>query len=116
VAGFLVDQEHELLVLKRELEEHSYTPRPYRVFTVQDPKWRTISAPAFRDRVVHHALCDVLEPVFERVAVFDSYACRKGKGLHAAVRRAQAWSRRWPYFLGSPTESVGETVGLATWR
>ena len=55
----------------------------YRTFTVHDPKERTICAAAFRERVLHHALMNVCEPVLERAAIFDSYACRKGKGQRA---------------------------------
>jgi RNA-directed DNA polymerase len=54
---------------------------------IRDPKPRRISAAPFRDRVVHHALCAVLEPLFERGFVYDSYANRIGKGTHAAVER-----------------------------
>ncbi|MBI5245279.1 MAG: RNA-dependent DNA polymerase [Elusimicrobia bacterium] len=98
-ASFTFHMETEVLKLQRELLDGSYRPRPYRTFTVSDPKPRTISAAEFRDRVAHHALCAVLEPLFERAAIFDSYACRPGKGSHAAIRRAQAFARRFGYFL-----------------
>jgi len=49
--------------------------------------------------VAHHALVRVLEPIFERRFIFDSYACRKGKGTHAALDRAQDYLRRQPYYL-----------------
>lgn len=98
-SSFLFHLETEVLKLQREIQDGSYRPRPYRTFTVADPKPRTISAADFRDRVAHHALCAVLEPLFERAAIFDSYACRPGKGSHAAVRRAQAFTRRFKYFL-----------------
>ena len=72
---------------------------PYRPFKVYDPKERTISVAPFYDRVAHHALMNVCEPVFERYAIFDTYACRTGKGSHAAVRRARHFARRFPWFL-----------------
>ena len=56
----------------------------YHYFTIHDPKERTICAAHFRERVLHHAVMNVCEPVLERAAVFDSYACRKGKGQLAA--------------------------------
>jgi len=65
----------------------------YHYFTVHDPKERTICAARFRERVLHHALMNVCEPVLERAAVFDSYACRRGKGQLAAVRRAESYAR-----------------------
>ena len=99
VADFLFNQEAELFRLQRELRGLSYRPGPYRTFVIHDPKHRTINAPPFRDRVVHHALCAAVEPVFERVAILDSYACRQGKGSHAAVDRAQRFARRRRFFL-----------------
>ncbi len=91
--------EPELLALQRELWEGIYEPAPYRYFRILDPKERTISVAPFRDRVVHHALVGVLEPVFERRFLFDSYATRKGKGTHRAVRRAQQCLRRNAWFV-----------------
>ena len=69
------------------------------MFTIYEGKKRQISAAPFRDRVVHHALTGVLDPIFERSFIFDSYACRKGKGTHAAVDRCQAFARRYRYVL-----------------
>ena len=109
-AAFLFNLEPEVLALKRELRDKTYRPRPYRTFSVADPKPRTISAADFRDRVVHHALCSVLEPIFERAAIFDSYACRTGKGSHAAVLRAQAFCRRQRYFLKLDVRKFFETA------
>jgi retron-type reverse transcriptase len=58
-----------------------------------------VSAAPFRDRVVHHALVRVIEPIFERRFIHDSYACRLGKGTHAALDRCQAFARKRPYVL-----------------
>ncbi len=99
VAAFEFSLESNLVRLQSQLEEHSYRPGPYRSFTIQDPKQRLISAAPFRDRVVHHALCNVIEPLFERTMIGDSYANRRGKGTHAALDRAQAFARRYPYVL-----------------
>ena len=71
----------------------------YHYFTVHDPKERLICAANFRERVLHHALMNVCEPVLERAAIFDSYACRKGKGQLAAVRRAEGYARQHGWFL-----------------
>ncbi|TVS09656.1 MAG: RNA-directed DNA polymerase [Planctomycetaceae bacterium] len=70
-----------------------------RQFTVLDPKERLITAPCFRERVLHHAVINVCEPVFERWLIFDTYACRRGKGRVAAVCRAADFSRRYAFFL-----------------
>jgi len=89
----------QLLRLRQELSEGTYAPGEYRHFYIREPKRRKISAAPFRDRVVHHALINVLEPIFERSFIADSYACRRGKGTHRAVDRAQQYMRRYPYLL-----------------
>src|ERR1019366_5854029 len=80
--------------LHEELSTKTYRPGAYRSFFIYEPKKRQISAAPYRDRVVHHALTGVLEPIFERSFIADSYACRKGKGTHAAVDRCQQFARR----------------------
>jgi len=99
VAEFEFDLEDNLLTLQAELTGQTYRPGPYHHFDIRDPKPRRISAAPFRDRVVHHALCQVIEPIFEARFIFDSYANRVGKGTHAALDRAQQFSRRYPYVL-----------------
>jgi len=99
VAAFEFDLETNLLRLQEDLQTHAYRPGPYRSFHIRDPKQRLVSAAPFRDRVVHHALCNVIEPLFERTFIGDSYANRKGKGNHAALDRAQHFARRYPYVL-----------------
>lgn len=99
VARFALGLEAELVALSRELDSGSYRPGDYRLFLVYERKPRQIAAAPFRDRVVHHALMNVLEPVLERTFIHDSYACRRGKGTHAAVNRCQAWFRRYAYAL-----------------
>lgn len=66
VCAFGFHLERELFRLKEELSAGSYQPRPYRYFMVRDPKRRTIAVADFRDRVVHHAVVGVLEPIYER--------------------------------------------------
>ncbi len=99
VADFLLKLEPEVLQLERELRAGDYRPRPYRTFEIREPKPRTISAAAFRDRVVHHALCAEVEPVLERGAVESSFACRRGKGVMSAIAHVQRLARRHPYAL-----------------
>jgi RNA-directed DNA polymerase len=93
---FLIDN---LLRLEQELREQSYRPGPYRHFYIYEPKQRRISAAPFRDRVVHHALVSRIEPIFEARFCRDSYACRVGKGTHAALDRARAFAGHYPYVL-----------------
>ncbi|MFQ6043040.1 MAG: reverse transcriptase domain-containing protein [Candidatus Poribacteria bacterium] len=94
VESFTFHLESELLKLQRELSSETYIPGPYRQFHVYESKKRLISAAPFRDRVVHHAICNVIEPIFEATFIYDSYACRVGKGTHAAVRRFREFLKR----------------------
>ncbi len=88
-----------MAALHRELCQGSYQPGSYHYFQIFDPKTRTVAAAQFRDRVVHHAIVRVLEPLFEGRFIEDSYACRKGRGNHAAMRRAAGFARRFDYAL-----------------
>jgi RNA-directed DNA polymerase len=97
--AFDFDWESQLLALARELRDGSYRPGPYRHFRITDPKPRTISAAPFRDRVVHHALVQVLEPIFDRGFIYDSHACRRGKGTHRAIARARGYLCRHTHLL-----------------
>jgi hypothetical protein len=89
----------QLLQMQDELLDGSYLPGAYRHFHIHEPKHRLISAAPFRDRVVHHALCQVIEPIFERTFIGDSYANRVGKGSHRAIERFQSLCRGNPYVL-----------------
>jgi len=102
--------EGELLKLKRELESETYQPGQYRYFTIHDPKERTISVAPFRDRVVHHALVGVLEPVIDRRFIYDTYANRKAKGTRRAVRRAQDFSRHYRYYLKTDVAKYFDSI------
>jgi RNA-directed DNA polymerase len=98
-AAFEQNLDAELLTLRRQLLDGSYTPGAYRSFTVHDPKRRRISAAPFRDRVVHHALICVIEPLYERRFIYDSYANRVGKGTHRALDRCTQFMRRFRYVM-----------------
>jgi retron-type reverse transcriptase len=99
VAAFNARIEEELFRLRDKLTSGAYRPGPYRTFRVRDGKERIISAAPYRDRVVHHALCNVIEPIWEQRFIHDSYACRPGKGTHAAADRYQEFSRRGRFVL-----------------
>lgn len=99
VALFEHRLEENLLQLQDELSRQTYRPRGYVSFHIHEPKTRIISAAPFRDRVTHHALCNLIEPLFERSFIADSYANRVGKGTHRAVTRCQELARRYPYYL-----------------
>ena len=100
VAAFELRCEDQLLRLRDELQDGSYRPGAYRSFRVTESgKQRVISAAPFRDRVVHHALCSVLEPIWEPRFIAQSYASRPCKGTHAAIDQAQHYARGHRYAL-----------------
>lgn len=99
VATFEHNLDQELLSLQAQLQARTYKPSGYRHFMVYDGKPRRISAAPFRDRVVHHALCNIIEPIWEARFFHDSYACRVGKGTLAALDRCTHFARRYPYVL-----------------
>ncbi len=88
-----------LFALQKELGEGSYQPGDYHHFYIYEPKKRLISAAPFRDRVVHHAIVNVLEPIYEARFSHASYACRRGKGTHKAIDRAHWGIRNCRWFL-----------------
>jgi Retron-type reverse transcriptase len=90
---FAENLEENLITLQNELIWGMYTPSPPRQFIVCEPKERLITAPAFRDRVVHHAVVNVIEPVYEKRFISETYACRKGLGTHAAMEHMLKCSR-----------------------
>jgi len=91
---FEFNLESNLLRLKHELETFDYKPKPLKTFVIRDPKTRHISASHFRDRVVHHALCNIIQPIFERTFIHDSYANRIGKGTIKAIERFDLFKRK----------------------
>lgn len=99
VAAFEYHLEENLLQLQHELQTGAYQPGRYNNFYIHEPKKRLISAAPFRDRVVHHALCNIIMPVFERSFIHDSYANRAGKGTHRALNRCQYFARTYTYVL-----------------
>ncbi|MBN1507851.1 MAG: RNA-directed DNA polymerase [Sedimentisphaerales bacterium] len=110
VRRFLADAKKELLVLQEELQDGTYRPRPYTQFGIRDPKPRTISCADFRDRVVHHGVCDVIGPLLERRMISHSYACREGKGTHRAVLHAERYCRQFRYYLKLDVRKFFESV------
>ena len=99
VAAFGFFLEDNLAQLQDELAAQTYRHGTYRSFTIHEPKRRLISAAPFRDRVVHHALMRVIEPIFEPTFIHDSYANRIDKGTHRALDRAQQFAQQNRYVL-----------------
>lgn len=99
VARFGLQMDKELIRIQARLCHQTWLPSPYRIFTIYERKPRQISAAPFRDRVVHHALMNVVEPLLDKRFIFDTYACRQGHGVHLAVKRYQQWSKTHAYTL-----------------
>lgn len=99
VAAFLGDLDGRLERLGRDIVRAAVPYGGGREFFIHDPKRRLIHAACFEDRVLHHAIMNLAEPVFERALIPASFACRPGKGVHAAVREVQRDLRRFPWFV-----------------
>ncbi len=99
VADFEFRMADRLIDIQSALVSGRWTPGTYVHFQIHAPKARRISAAPFADRVVHHALCNIIEPIFERLFIADSYANRVGKGTHRAIDRVQQLARRHRYAL-----------------
>jgi hypothetical protein len=98
VQRFAAALEAELACLRAEILSGTLALGRSRRFRIRDPKPRTIHAPCFRERVLHHAIMAQVGPVLDRALVDDTFACRVGKGALAAVRRAQQHLRRFPWW------------------
>lgn len=94
VVEFEKKLKENLMQLRAELLMQTYSPQPLKTFILRDPKTRKISKSAFRDRVVHHAVCNFIEPVFDRIFIYDSFANRLRKGTFNAVKRFDEFKRK----------------------
>ncbi|NMF84640.1 reverse transcriptase domain-containing protein [Nodosilinea sp. P-1105] len=112
VLRFNYHRETELLALQRELTSKTYKPGGYTTFEIYDPKLRMISAAPYRDRVVHHALCNIIQPIFERTFIDDSYANRSGYGTHRALGRFIDFMRTTPYVLQCDIQKYFPSIDL----
>jgi len=94
VIEFEANLRENLLKLHEELKNQTYSPKPLVTFILRDPKTRKISKSDFRDRIVHHALVRIIEPIFDKGFIYDSCANRKGKGNLFAIKRFKQFVRR----------------------
>jgi len=119
VLAFTNHLESELIQLQNELIWHTYKTGKYRRFFVHDPKTREVADLPFRDRVLQTALCNILEPLFEKKFIYDIYACRRRKGTHKGADRVTDFLRRavrrWdkPYCLKGDIEEYYRSINHA---
>jgi retron-type reverse transcriptase len=99
IVDFYRNLNNNLVSIAKEMKNGTYRPGAYNRFLIKDPKERIISAAPVRDRVVHHALMNFYDDVFDRHLIYDSYACRVGKGTHKAVLRSFHFAKSSRYFL-----------------
>jgi retron-type reverse transcriptase len=99
VQQFNQNLEAELTKIQQELINKTYQPGNYRTFYIKEPKWRLISAAPYRDRVVHHTLCNIIVPVIEPSFIAQSYANRVGFGTHKALQKFTEFARSSRYVL-----------------
>ena len=113
ILEFNYNLENEIIILKKELENQTYIPSDYKVFQIIDPKPRQISAAPYRDRVVHHALCNVIAPIFEKSFITDCYANRRGLGTHKALHRFIKFAHSSRYVLQCDIKKYFPTINHA---
>jgi retron-type reverse transcriptase len=110
VLEFNYNRERELIILEQELRDKTYQHGNYKTFYIREPKIRMISAAPYRDRVVHHALCNIINPIFERTFINNSYANRVGFGTHKALRKFIQYSRTSRYVLQCDIEKYFPSI------
>lgn len=94
VAEFSLHLTDNMLALHRELEDKSYRHGQYRAFKINDPKPRDIHKATVRDRLLHRAIYRILYTCFDLKFIFDSFSCRKDKGMHRAINRFREYGMK----------------------
>ena len=95
VFDFEINLGENISYLIKSIKNGTYKPKPYRKFTVKEPKERTIYIlPFYPDRIVHHAIMNILEPIWDKLFISDSYACRKNKGQHKGSIKCMEYVRK----------------------
>lgn len=107
---FRKNYERNIAALRAQLAGGTWECGEYSQFKISDPKERLITAADFSDRIVHHAIINVSEEIFERQFIFHTYACRKGKGTHAALRYAQKKCASCAYFLKMDVKKYFDSI------
>lgn len=114
VTRFLGNMDRSLQAMREAIMGEKAPFGRYRSFYIHDPKRRLIHAACFEDRVLHHAIMNLAEPVFERSLVLETYACRPGKGVHRAVVQVQKNLRRFPWFVKIDVDSYFPSIDHPT--
>lgn len=94
VQEFEINLEDNLFHLHQQLATKTYQHGGYAAFNIYDPKFRHIHKATVLDRIIHHAVVSVIEPIFDGTFIYDSYSCRTDKGMHRAVKRLSVFTRK----------------------
>jgi retron-type reverse transcriptase len=113
VAAFDLNADLAILALQRDLAAGTFTPSPYRITLVADPKVRIVAAPTVRDRVLQRALLDGIGPTYERGFIDQSFAVCSGRGAHRAALAYLGWMRRYPWRLHLDIRHYFASIGHA---
>ena len=111
---FYRNLDENLVSIAYDLQNRTYRPGLYNRFLIKDPKERIITASPVRDRIVQHAIMNYYAPVFDRHLIYDTYACRTGKGTHKAILRAFHFAKSSRYFLKMDVRKYFYTIDHAT--
>lgn len=106
VMKFTEDKEGNIERIKQDIKQLTYEPSDYRYFKVYEPKERQIMALPFYDRVIQHAIVNMIEPVFNKRFIYHSYACRKDKGMHGASDTLYKWLYDWDKYHTEPLYAI----------
>lgn len=102
VLEFTLNRGYELNKLYKEIHNGTYEVTPYNEFIIYEPKERRISAPAFRDSIVQHAIYRAIYPIFEKTLIKETYGCRIGYGIYDGLNMAKEYLKQSPkdsYYL-----------------
>jgi retron-type reverse transcriptase len=114
ILNFYNNLDQNLASIADDLKNGGYRPGPYNRFLIKDPKERIISASPVRDRIVQHAIMNYYDQRFDRNLIYDSFACRVGKGTHKAVLRAFHFAKASLFFLKMDVRKYFDSIDHLT--
>lgn len=116
VQRFAAELDRRVVAISESIRAGAFQFGRFQQFLIRDPKERVITAPCFEERVLHHAIMNVCEPTMDRWLITDTFACRRGKGREAAIRRAQRFTHHAEWFLKLDVRKYFDSVPHARLR
>ena len=114
VRQFAASLDQRIATMSVAIAEGAFPIGRFQQFLIRDPKERVITAPCFDERVLHHAIMNICEPVMDRWLIDDTFACRTGKGRELAIQRAQYFARNAAWSLKLDVRRFFDSVPHAT--